>query len=440
MIRKVTLMAVGALMGATALGAVQSYGGSAEAANSETYRQLAIFGNVFERVRAQYVTPPEEDKLVEAAINGMLTSLDPHSSYLNQEAATDMRTQTRGEFGGLGIEVTMEDELVKVVAPIDDTPASRAGVLSGDFISEIDGEPVRGLSLSDAVDKMRGPVNTAIELTILRDGADAPIKIKVTRDIISVKAVKYRAEGDVGYLRVISFTEKTYGDLEDAIATLKDEIGEDKLKGFVLDLRLNPGGLLDQAISVSDAFLNQGEIVSTRGRNPEETRRFNAREGDLIDGLPMIVLVNGGSASASEIVAGALQDHHRATVLGTRSFGKGSVQTIIPLDESTALRLTTALYYTPSGTSIQGTGIKPDIKVEEPVPEELRGRMASSGESKLRGHIQGENEDEEGSGSIAYVPPDPKDDVQLGEALKLIRGEETNAAFPPSPETAENKN
>ncbi len=440
MIRKVTYMAVGALMGATALGAVQSYGGSAEAAGSETYRQLAIFGNVFERVRAQYVTPPDEEKLVEAAINGMLTSLDPHSSYLNEKDAAEMQTQTRGEFGGLGIEVTMEDELVKVVSPIDDTPAARAGVLAGDFISEIDGEPVRGLSLSDAVDKMRGPVNTAIELTILRDGADAPIKLKVTRDIISVKAVKYRAEGDVGYLRIISFTEKTYGDLEDAISNLKKEIGEDKIKGYVLDLRLNPGGLLDQAISVSDAFLDQGEIVSTRGRNAEETRRFNARAGDLIDGKPMIVMVNGGSASASEIVAGALQDHHRATVLGTRSFGKGSVQTIIPLDDTTRLRLTTALYYTPSGTSIQGTGIKPDIKVEEPVPEELRGRLETAGESKLRGHIQGENEDDQGSGSIAYVPPDPKDDVQLGEALKLIRGEITNAAFPPSPETAENKN
>ena len=440
MIRKVTYMAVGALMGATALGAVQSYGGAAEAAGSETYRQLAIFGNVFERVRAQYVTPPEEDKLIEAAINGMLTSLDPHSSYLNAEDAAEMQSQTSGEFGGLGIEVTMEEELVKVVAPIDDTPAARAGVLAGDFISEIDGEAVRGLTLTDAVEKMRGPVNTAIELTILRDGADAPIKLKVTRDIISVKAVKYRAEGDVGYLRVISFTEKTYGDLEDAISTLKKDIGEDKIKGYVLDLRLNPGGLLDQAISVSDAFLDRGEIVSTRGRNAEETRRFNARPGDLIDGKPMIVMVNGGSASASEIVAGALQDHHRATVLGTRSFGKGSVQTIIPLDQLTRLRLTTALYYTPSGTSIQGTGIKPDIEIEEPVPEELRGRVSKAGESKLRGHIQGENEDDEGSGSIAYVPPDPKDDVQLGEALKLIRGEITNAAFPPSPETAENKN
>ena len=439
MIRKVTYLAVGAVMGAVSLAAVQSAGSSANAAGSETYKQLAIFGNIFERVRAQYVTPPEEDKLVESAINGMLSSLDPHSSYLNQDAADDMRTQTRGEFGGLGIEVTMEDELVKVVTPIDDTPAARAGVLAGDFISEIDGEAIRGLNLSEAVEKMRGPVNTAIELTILRDGADMPLKIKVVRDIISVKAVKSRAEGDIGYLRVISFTEKTYGDLENAIAKIIDEVGEDKLKGFVLDLRLNPGGLLDQAISVSDAFLNQGEIVSTRGRNPEETRRFNARQGDLINGKPLIVLVNGGSASASEIVAGALQDHHRATVLGTQSFGKGSVQTIIPLDASTALRLTTALYYTPSGKSIQGTGITPDIKLEEPVPEELRGRIRKSGESNLRGHIQGQAETDEGSGSIAYVPPDPKDDKQLNEAYKLIRGEITNAAFPPSPETAEAK-
>lgn len=440
MIRKVTLLAVGALMGATAVSAINSYDGSANAAGTETYRQLAIFGNVFERVRAQYVTPPEEDQLIENAINGMLTSLDPHSSYLNQEAADDMRTQTRGEFGGLGIEVTMEDELVKVITPIDDTPAARAGVLAGDLISEIDGEAVRGLSLGEAVDKMRGPVNTAIELTVLREGADQPIKIKVIRDIISVKAVRYRVEEDVGYLRVISFTEKTYDDLSDAIEKITDEVGKKKLKGFVLDLRLNPGGLLDQAISVSDAFLDRGEIVSTRGRNPEETRRFNSRPGDLVGGKPVIVLINGGSASASEIVAGALQDHKRATILGTRSFGKGSVQTIIPLDAKTALRLTTALYYTPSGTSIQGTGIKPDIRVEEPVPEELRGRVQPSGESELRGHIQGENEDDEGSGSIAYVPPDPKDDVQLGYALDLLRGNKTDPAFPPSPDQAAIKN
>ncbi|KJS20927.1 MAG: peptidase S41 [Hoeflea sp. BRH_c9] len=440
MIRKVTLVAVGALMGATSVSAINSYGGSAEAAGTATYRQLAIFGNVFERVRAQYVTPPEEQKLIESAIDGMLTSLDPHSSYLNQEAADDMRTQTRGEFGGLGIEVTMEDELVKVITPIDETPAARAGVLAGDFISEIDGEPVRGLSLAEAVDKMRGPVNTAIELTVLREGADMPLKIKVVRDIIAVKAVRFRAEEDVGYLRVISFTEKTYDDLSDAIEKITEDIGADKLKGFVLDLRLNPGGLLDQAISVSDAFLDRGEIVSTRGRNPEETRRFNSRPGDLTGGKPVIVLINGGSASASEIVAGALQDHRRATILGTTSFGKGSVQTIIPLDAKTALRLTTALYYTPSGTSIQGTGIKPDIRVEEPVPEELRGRVQPSGESELRGHIQGENESDEGSGSIAYVPPDPKDDVQLGYAMDLLRGVKTDPAFPPSPDQAAIKN
>ncbi|MDP2120227.1 MAG: S41 family peptidase [Hoeflea sp.] len=440
MIRKVTLLAVGALMGAVSVSAINAYGSSAEAAGTATYRQLAIFGNVFERVRAQYVTPPEEGKLIESAINGMLTSLDPHSSYLNQEAADDMRTQTRGEFGGLGIEVTMENELVKVITPIDETPAARAGVLAGDFISEIDGEPVRGLSLAEAVDKMRGPVNTAIELTVLREGADQPLKIKVVRDIIAVKAVRYRVEEDVGYLRVISFTEKTYDDLSNAIETIAKEVGKDKLKGYVLDLRLNPGGLLDQAISVSDAFLDRGEIVSTRGRNPEETRRFNSRPGDLTGGKPVIVLINGGSASASEIVAGALQDHRRATVLGTTSFGKGSVQTIIPLDAKTALRLTTALYYTPSGTSIQGTGIKPDIRVEEPVPEELRGRVKTAGESELRGHIQGENENDEGSGSIAYVPPDPKDDVQLGYALDLLRGIKTDPAFPPNPDQAAIKN
>ena len=437
MIRKFTLLAAGAVIGATAVSAIQAYSGAANAAGTATYRQLSIFGNVFERVRAQYVTPPQEDKLIESAINGMLTSLDPHSSYLNQNDAADMRTQTRGEFGGLGIEVTMEDELVKVITPIDDTPAAKAGVLAGDFISELDGEPVRGLSLAEAVDRMRGKVNTPIELTILRDGADKPIKIKVVRDIIAVKAVKSRVEDDVSYLRVISFTEKTYDDLEDAIEKTTKEIGKDKIKGYVLDLRLNPGGLLDQAISVSDAFLDRGEIVSTRGRNPEETRRFNARPGDLTGGKPVIVLINGGSASASEIVAGALQDHKRATVLGTRSFGKGSVQTIIPLDDATALRLTTALYYTPSGTSIQGAGIKPDIAVEQPVPEELRGRVETSGESKLRGHIQGDNETEEGSGSIAYVPPDPKDDVQLAHALDLLRGVKTDPAFPPVADTAQ---
>ena len=439
MIRRASLVLVGALMGATAMSVVYSVTQPAEAAGASTYRELSIFGDVFERVRAQYVTPPKEDQLIENAINGMLTSLDPHSSYMNARDAEDMRTQTRGEFGGLGIEVTMEEELVKVIAPIDDTPASRAGVLAGDLISKIDGQEVRGLKLEEAVEKMRGKVNTPIKLTILRKGADKPIELTIVRDIISVKAVKFRVENDVGYLRVISFTEKTYDDLEAAIEKIKAEVPEDKLKGYVLDLRLNPGGLLDQAINVSDAFLERGEVVSTRGRNEDETRRFNASPGDLVDGKPVVVMINGGSASASEIVAGALQDLRRATVLGTRSFGKGSVQTIIPMGEAGALRLTTALYYTPSGKSIQGTGITPDIKVEQPLPAELQGKVEAAGESNLRGHIQGQNETEEGSGSFAYVPPEAKDDVQLQYALDLLRGEKTDPAFPANPEKAELK-
>ncbi|MBD9374533.1 S41 family peptidase [Rhizobium sp. ARZ01] len=440
MIRRASLVLVGALMGATAMSAIYSVTMPAEAAGASTYRELSIFGDVFERVRAQYVTPPKEDQLIENAINGMLSSLDPHSSYMNSKDAEEMRTQTRGEFGGLGIEVTMDEELVKVIAPIDDTPASRAGVLAGDLISKIDGQDVRGLKLEEAVDKMRGKVNTPIKLTILRKGADKPIELTIMRDIIAVKAVKYRAEGDVGYLRVISFTEKTFDDLEKGIEKIKADVPADKLKGFVLDLRLNPGGLLDQAINVSDAFLERGEVVSTRGRNEDETRRFNASPGDLTDGKPVIVLINGGSASASEIVAGALQDLRRATVVGTRSFGKGSVQTIIPLGEAGALRLTTALYYTPSGKSIQGTGISPDIKVDQPLPPELQGKVEAAGESNLRGHIKGQSESEEGSGSSAYVPPEAKDDLQLQYALQLLRGEKTDPSFPASPEKAELKN
>ncbi|MET0171702.1 MAG: S41 family peptidase [Agrobacterium vaccinii] len=436
MIRRASLVIVGALMGATAMSVIYSAGVPAQAAGSSTYRELSVFGDVFERVRAQYVTPPDEEKLVENAINGMLTSLDPHSSFMNAKDADDMRTQTRGEFGGLGIEVTMENELVKVITPIDDTPASKAGVLAGDFISEIDGAPVRGLKLEDAVEKMRGPINTPIKLTIIRQGADKPLDITVVRDTIAVQAVKSRVEGDVGYVRVISFTEKTYEGLEKAIKKIKADVPADKLKGYVLDLRLNPGGLLDQAINVSDAFLERGEVVSTRGRNAEETRRFNAGAGDLTDGKPVIVLVNGGSASASEIVAGALQDLKRATVVGTRSFGKGSVQTIIPLGEAGALRLTTALYYTPSGKSIQGTGIEPDIKVEQPLPPELQGKVKAEGESSLRGHITGQSETEEGSGSAAYVPPEAKDDLQLNYALDLLRGNKTDPSFPAHPDKA----
>lgn len=437
MIRKVSLVAAGALIGASAMAiAQQGMSSSANAAASDTYRQLAIFGDIFERVRSQYVTPPDEKSLVENAINGMLTSLDPHSSYLNVDAAKDMRTQTSGKFGGLGIEVTMEDDLVKVISPIEDTPAAKAGVLAGDFIAKINGAEVRGLTLNDAVEKMRGEVDTPIKLTILRKGADKPIELSVVRAIITVKAVRYRAEDDVGYMKINSFTEQTEGDLEAAIKKIKEQIPADKLKGYVLDLRLNPGGLLDQAVSVSDAFLDKGEIVSTRGRDPKDISRFDARSGDLIDGKPVIVLVNGGSASASEIVAGALQDHRRAAVLGSQSFGKGSVQTIIPLAENGALRLTTALYYTPAGKSIQGKGITPDIKVDQPLPDDMKGRDLTRGESDLKGHIRGVEESDEGSGSSAYVPPEAKDDIQLNYALDLLRGKKTDAAFPPNPQKA----
>jgi carboxyl-terminal processing protease len=438
MIRKVSLLLAGALMGASAMSLVYGLPGSAAnaAAGTNTYKQIEIFGDIFERVRNQYVTPPDDKSLIENAINGMLTSLDPHSSYLNAEAAKDMRVQTKGEFGGLGIEVTMENELVKVITPIDDTPAAKAGVRAGDYISKIDGEEVRGLTLNEAVEKMRGPVDTPIKLTILREGADKPIEITVVRDIIKVKAVKFRVEDDVGYMKITSFTEKTFDDLQEAIATIRRQVPDDKLKGYVLDLRLNPGGLLDQAVSVSDAFLDRGEIVSTRGRDPKDVTRFDARPGDLTDGKPIVVLVNGGSASASEIVAGALQDQKRATVVGTQSFGKGSVQTIIPLGENGALRLTTALYYTPSGKSIQGKGITPDIKVEQPLPEELKDRDVTRGESDLKGHIKGAEESEEGSGSVAYVPPDPKDDLQLAYALDLLRGVKTDPKFPASPDKA----
>lgn len=437
MIRKLSTLMAGAALGAFSVFAVYHspvLSSQAVAAGSETYRQLDIFGDIFERVRSQYVTAPEEEKLIKNAINGMLQSLDPHSSYLDLKESTSMREQTKGEFGGLGIEVTMENELVKVITPIDDTPASKAGVLAGDLVSQIDGENVRGLSLQQAVEKMRGLVNTPIELTILRKGADKPIKIKIVRAIIELKSVKFRVEGDdIGYLDVNGFTEKTLVGMEDAIKKIREQVPDEKLKGYVLDLRLNPGGLLGQAIGVSNAFLNRGEIVSTRGRDKNDVQRNNATPGDLTRGKPVIVLINGGSASASEIVAGALQDHRRGTVLGTRSFGKGSVQTIIPLGgDNGALRLTTALYYTPSGCSIQGKGIDPDIRIEQPLPEELRGRVEASGESKLRNSIEGESQDDSGSGSFAYVPPDPKDDVQLKYALDLLRGIKKDAAFPPS--------
>ena len=374
---------------------------SASAANSEIYRQLDLFGEVLERVRADYVEKPEDPKLIEAAINGMLTALDPHSAYLNPKHFRDMQVQTRGEFGGLGIEVTMENGVVKVVAPIEDTPAARAGIMSGDLITHLDKEQILGLTLQEAVEKMRGPVNSPISLTIVRKGVDDPFEVKVTRDVIHINPVKYNAEGDdVGYIRVTTFNEQTTANLQKAIEDLKKQLGP-KLKGFIVDLRNNPGGLLDQAISVSDAFLDQGAIVLTRGRNLEETQRSNARPGDITDGQKIVVLINGGSASASEIVAGALQDHHRATIVGTRSFGKGSVQTIIPLGSNGALRLTTARYYTPSGRSIQAKGIDPEVVVEEELPDELKQKAETQeprGEANLRGHLRGDDEDEDGEG------------------------------------------
>ncbi len=441
MMRKTSLIFLGAVAGAAVtLLATQPHsawvGSSAKAAASDTYRQLNLFGDVFERVRADYVEKPDDSKLVESAINGMLAGLDPHSSYMDPKSFKDMQVQTRGEFGGLGIEVTMEDGLVKVVAPIDETPAAKAGVMANDIITHLDDEAVQGLTLNQAVDKMRGPVNTKIKLTIVRKGVDKPIQVTIMRDVIRVKSVRSHSEGDdVGYIRITQFNEQTTDGLKKSIDDLKSQLGADKIKGYVIDLRNNPGGLLDQAISVSDTFLDKGEIVSTRGRNPEETQRFNARPGDMTNGKPVIVLINGGSASASEIVAGALQDHKRATLVGTRSFGKGSVQTIIPLGAGNgALRLTTARYFTPSGRSIQAKGITPDIEVQQDVPDDLKSRTDTKGEASLRGHLKAEGTEE--SGSQSYVPPDEKNDAALKTALDLLRGTTSNAAFPPNPKTA----
>ncbi|CAO3407531.1 S41 family peptidase [Azospirillum largimobile] len=354
--------------------------------SSDTYRQLNLFGDVFERVRAEYVEQVTDEQLIESAINGMLTSLDPHSSYLNKKSFQDMQVQTRGEFGGLGIEVTMENGLVKVVSPIDDTPAFRAGLQPGDLIVQLNGEAVMGLSLNEAVEKMRGPVGSELKVTVRRGEAGEPFTVSLTRAVIKVQSVRYRAEGDIGYIRVTSFNEQTQSGLEKAISSLQQQLG-DKLKGFVLDLRNNPGGLLDQAVSVSDTFLDKGEIVSTRGRRAEEGTRFNAKAGDLIKNLPMVVLINGGSASASEIVAGALQDHKRAIIMGTQTFGKGSVQTIIPLPGHGAMRLTTARYYTPSGRSIQQLGITPDIEVHVARVEDLDKNVVRRRESDLKGAL-----------------------------------------------------
>ena len=448
--RKTTLILLGATAGAAmTLFATQPHmtfaGTSAKAAAAvaDTYRQLNLFGDVFERVRADYVEKPDDSKLIESAINGMLAGLDPHSSYMDPKSFRDMQVQTRGEFGGLGIEVTMEDGLIKVVAPIDETPAAKAGILANDLITNLDDDQVQGMTLNQAVEKMRGPVNTKIKITIMRKGQDKPIEVSLTREVIRVRSVRSQVEGDdVGYIRMTQFTEQTTDGLKKAISDITAKMSNDKLKGYILDLRNNPGGLLDQAISVSSAFIQRGEIVSTRGRNPEETQRFTAHGGDLTKGKPLIVLINGGSASASEIVAGALQDQKRATVLGTRSFGKGSVQTIIPLgSDNGALRLTTARYFTPSGRSIQAKGIVPDIEVLQDVPEDIKAKTDTStmGEASLRGHLQGDAGKEQ-TGSQSYIPPDQKNDKALNMAEDLLRGIKVNAAFPPSVKNTSSQN
>src|SRR4051812_25959423 len=401
------------------------------AAGADTYSQLNLFGQVFERVRADYVEKPEDTKLIEGAINGMVTSLDPHSRYMNEKAWKDMQETTQGEFGGLGIEVMMENGVVKVIAPMDGTPAARAGIISGDLITQVDDVAVQGLTLEQAVSKMKGPIDTKTRLKIARKGVDQPIEVTIVREIIRVRPVTYHTDGaDIGYIRITSFNEQTTDGLRKAIGDISKQIPPDKLAGYVVDLRNNPGGLLDQAVSVSSTFMARGEVVSTRGRTPEETRRFAARGGDRTAGKPLVVLINGGSASASEIVAGALHDHRRATLIGTRSFGKGSVQTIIPLGSGNgSLALTTARYFTPSGSSIQALGINPDIEVVQDVPDELKGRPELKGEASMRGHLSAEGTEQ--TGSQSYVPPEEKDDKALAAAYNLLRGSSVDAASRP---------
>jgi carboxyl-terminal processing protease len=389
--------------------------------NVETYRLLDLFGEVFERVRSGYVESPTDQELIESAISGMLTSLDPHSSYMSAKSFRDMQVQTRGAFGGLGIEVTMEAGLVKVVSPIDGTPAHKAGLKPGDYISHLDGKPILGQSLAEAVEKMRGKVGTDLRLTIRRKGTKA-FDVTVTRAVIKIRAVRSRMEGKIGYLRITSFNEQADKGSIKALAKFKKEAGDD-LKGLVLDLRNNPGGLLDQSVKISDLFLDKGEIVSTRSRRAEDTQRFNAHTGDLVNGLPIVVLINGGSASASEIVAGALQDHGRAILLGTKTFGKGSVQTIIPLSGHGAMRLTTARYYTPSGRSIQAVGIEPDIAVEQAKIESLTPRQTRR-EADLKGALKNENggSKKKGDDPTGVNSKEKPQDYQLSRALDLIRG------------------
>jgi carboxyl-terminal processing protease len=403
---------------------------------TSVYEQLDLFGDIFERIRAQYVEEVDEGELIEAAINGMLTSLDPHSSYLSPNAAADMRVQTRGEFGGLGIEVTQEEGFVKVVSPIDGTPADEAGIEAGDFITHVDGESTLGLTLDQAVDMMRGPVGSEIVITVVREGETEPFDVSIIRDTIQLTAVRARTEQNTVVMRVTTFNDQTYKNLKSGLEEQIEEAGGmDEVNGIVLDLRNNPGGLLTQAIKVSDAFLDKGEIVSTRGRNPQDGDRFNAEPGDLANGKPIVVLINGGSASASEIVAGALQDHRRAIVVGTKSFGKGSVQTVMPLRGDGAMRLTTSRYYTPSGRSIQALGVSPDIIVEQPrrKPDEDEDEdgnpIIPRSEADLRGSLNNDSltEDEirqieEDRAKVEQTAKLREEDYQLAYAIDILRG------------------
>jgi carboxyl-terminal processing protease len=405
-------------------------------AGTETSRQLELLGKVLDIVRSDYVDKPDDGKLLAAAINGVLGALDPHSSYMDEKSYRDMRAATSGQFGGLGMQVNMEDGLLKVVSPIDDTPAAKAGILAGDVITQVDGTPIKGLTLSQAIDKMRGAPGTEVRLEIMRVDQAAPLSLTLTRQIIRVATVRQQAEGDdVGYVRLTQFSSRAADEIKQAIQALGAKIPPDQFKGYILDLRNNPGGLLDQAVRVAGAFLTSGEIVTIRGRDPGQIHRYTAAPGDLIDGKPLIVLINGGSASASEIVAGALQDQKRATIIGSRTFGKASVQTIIPLGQGNgALRLTTARYYTPSGRSIQAQGIAPDIEVLQDVPKDLAPQAQTRSESNLPGHLKAEGEEQKGSQS--YIPKEAKDDKALQTALALIRGTATNPAFPPNPTQA----
>jgi carboxyl-terminal processing protease len=413
-------VAAGVLLAGASEGALRSATASGQSGGA---KGVALFAEVFDKVRDNYAEKPDDDKLVKGAIEGMLTSLDPHSSYFDQKALQDFQTSMKGEeFGGLGLEVMMEDGLVKVVSPIDETPAARAGLMSGDLVTRIDDTPVKGLTLKEAVDKMRGPAKSSVRLLVQRGTGKDLKEFTIVREIIHVQSVRSHVEsGDIGYVRITQFNQEAYDGLRKAFDRFRTDPGSAKLKGYILDLRNNPGGLLNQAVEIANSFVDSGPIVSTRGRSAEQEQHYSARPGvNLSQGKPLVVLINGGSASASEIVSGALQDLKRATLIGTRTFGKGSVQTILPLGDEGALKLTTARYYTPSGRSIQARGIEPDIAVVENIPADLKGKVSSLGEASLFGHLK--NGSDEEKGSDAYVPPEKDKDTQLAAAVSLLHG------------------